>query len=156
MKYQEFRNSKEISQGRKTLYYGGMALMGIGFLLFISVFFTGFSRMGNPMSFIQGPGFMSRGVVGFVMIAAGAVLRGIGARGTAGSGLVLDPEKAREDLSPYTSALGGMARDAMDSFRGQGGAGEKPGEQRVMVRCRSCRALNAEDAKFCSQCGQPL
>jgi hypothetical protein len=154
MKYQEVRDSKEISQGRKMLYYGGMALMAIGFLLFLSVFFTGFSRMGNPMSFIQGPGFMSRGLVGFVMIIAGAVLRGIGARGAAGSGLVLDPNRAREDLAPYTSALGGMARDAMDSFKEQGGQGNDG--QRVMVRCRACRALNQEDAKFCSQCGQQL
>ena len=27
---------------------------------------------------------------------------------------------------------------------------------RVMVRCPSCRGLNAEDARFCSQCGKAM
>ncbi len=153
MSNQKPDNKREISKERKALYYGGMALMGVGFLLFISVFFTGFSRMNSPLSMMEGPGFMSRGIVGIVLIAAGAVLRGVGARGTAGSGLVLDPKKARDDLAPYTDALGGMARDAVDAFKGEG---EPPEEQKVMVRCRACRALNDETAKFCSQCGAAL
>jgi hypothetical protein len=155
MKFQEFRDNKEISKERKILYYAGMALMGIGFLLFISVFFSGVSMMNNPLSFTQGPGFMTRGLIGFVMVAVGAVLRGIGARGAAGSGLLLNPRKAREDLAPYTDALGGMARDAVDAFKGQGSEAPKA-EPQVMVRCRACRALNDENAKFCSQCGAEL
>lgn len=29
-------------------------------------------------------------------------------------------------------------------------------ESGVRVRCRECQALNAEDAKFCSQCGRAV
>lgn len=35
---------------------------------------------------------------------------------------------------------------------GRGGAGAPD----VRVRCPACRALNLEDAKFCSQCGRAL
>lgn len=154
MKYAEFWNRGDISQGRKLLYYGGMVLMAVGLLLFLSVFVSAAVSMGRPMDFAGGPGFMVRGVIGFIMMFIGAILRGVGARGLAGSGVVLDPERAREDLAPYTSAIGGMARDAVDSFKAEGG--EKEEEPLVMVRCRSCRALNREGAKFCDQCGTEL
>ena len=33
--------------------------------------------------------------------------------------------------------------------------GENPKPQ-IRVRCRNCRALNDEDAKFCDECGAKL
>ena len=39
---------------------------------------------------------------------------GIAARGLAGSGVVLDPEKARTDVEPWTRMAGGMVGDALD------------------------------------------
>ena len=62
----------DISEGRKTLYYLGMALMAVGFLLFISVFFTMWS---NPFG---GPSSMGAAPIGFVLIILGSILRGIG------------------------------------------------------------------------------
>jgi hypothetical protein len=41
----------QIPADRKALYYGGMALTGVGFLLFISVFFTGAANFGNFENF---------------------------------------------------------------------------------------------------------
>ncbi len=149
------KDSRLISQGRKNLYYLGIALMVLGFISFFSVFVNGFLAMNDPFPWGSGgPGFMVWGLVGFVLILAGALLRGVGARGLAGSGLKLDPQQAREELQPYTDALGGMVRDAADSFKQEGGTAEE--KTRVMVRCQACRALNDETDKFCGQCGQAL
>ena len=156
MKFSEFKDKKDITPWRKLLYYGGMALMATGLLLFLSVFLSAASVMNSPVSFGEAPGFMTRGVFGFILVFIGAVLRGVGARGLAGSGVVLDPERAREDLAPFTGALGGMARDAVESFREAGGYNGKAEAPQVMVRCRSCKALNREDAKYCDQCGAGL
>ena len=35
-------------------------------------------------------------------------------RGLAGSGVVLDPEKAREDVEPWSRMAGGVVKDALD------------------------------------------
>ena len=154
MKMQEFSSRKDISPQRRALYYTGMVLMGIGVIAFLSVFVRGALGISNMNMFDRGPGFMVWGIAGFILILIGSILRGIGARGLAGSGVVLDPQKAREDLSPYTGAIGGMAKDVVESFREAGGQAEK--EPQIMVRCTSCKALNPENAKYCSQCGQSL
>ncbi len=156
MKYREFKGSKDISPQRKALYYGGMALIGIGLLLFLSGLLSTATGFGNPAAFNIGPAFMLRGIVGIILIIAGGFLRHVGARGLAGSGMVLDPQKAREDLAPYTGAIGGMARDAVEAFKANGGENAGEAEPQVMLRCRRCKALNREDAKFCDQCGGEL
>lgn len=150
----------EIPAERKALYYLGAVLMGAGFLLFISNFFM-IPRdpfMGRGDAF--GSGMAFRGVGGMLLIIAGGFLRSLGARGAAGSGLVLDPQQAREDLEPWARAAGGLVKDALEEVR-PGAAGstlEKPPEavQVVKVRCPKCRTLNDEDARFCKGCGAPL
>ncbi|MHC1786487.1 MAG: hypothetical protein AB9880_05460 [Christensenellales bacterium] len=155
MKYQEFKNNGAITPQRKMLYYGGMALIVIGTLLFLSVFVGMATSFGDFADFSEGSDFMLRGFVGIILIIAGSILRHIGAMGLAGSGVVLDPQRARDDLSPFAGALGGMARDAVDAFKGdKADVGEQAPQ--VMLRCRSCRALNREDAKYCDQCGVEL
>jgi len=67
---------------------------------------------------------------------------------------VLDPEKAREDLEPYSRMAGGMVKDAMDEAAVKLGGGEP--EKVVMIKCRACGKLNDEDAKFCKECAQPF
>ena len=155
MKYQEFRQDKTISPMRKALFYGGMALTAVGLLLFLSVFFSAATSFGNFPAFDMGSGFMLRGTIGIILFIAGGFVRNIGARGLAGSGMVLDPLKAREDLSPYTGAAGGMARDAVDAFR-RAGTDTQREDPQVMVRCRACKSLNREDAKYCDKCGKAL
>ncbi len=98
------------------MYYGGMALIAAGILLFVSTFFTGPDIGGHNDPQPGEPNFweraqerheefgqsmkstMVRALLGMGLMVIGGILMNAGARGTAGSGLVLDPEKARQDL----------------------------------------------------------
>ena len=146
--------SRQISEGRKTAYYLGGVLMGIGGLMFISVFFTAAMHFGDFDNFeAQGRSFAFRAVGGMTLLIIGAIVRGIGAAGLAGSGVVLDPEKARDELEPYTRMAGGMVKDALDEADVH--LGGKP-ERIVMIKCTACGKLNEEDSKFCQECGKQL
>lgn len=112
---------RQISEGRKAAYYLGAVLMVIGLLMFLSVFVSVFSMMGRDEMTIHtdSPGgtfasFGLRAVGGMVLMMIGGALRTLGVRGAAGSGVVLDPEKARDDLEPWTRMAGGMVKDAAD------------------------------------------
>lgn len=144
---------KPISQERKAAYYFGAGLMVLGGLLFLSVFVTAALNFGDFSNFAgQARSAMLRAVGGMVLMFIGGLVRGIGARGLAGSGAVLDPQTARDDLEPYSRQAGGMLKDALDE------AGFKPGasqpEKVVMIKCPACGKLNEEDSKFCQECGQ--
>ena len=146
---------KQISEGRKTAYYVGMVIMVIGFLTFGSVFITGMLHFGDFSNFESDTkSSMARAIIGMVLIAVGGIMRGIGARGAAGSGLVLDPEKAREDLEPFTRMGGGMLKDALNEA--DINLGKSSSEKVIMIKCRNCQKLNEEDSKFCQECGKPI
>ena len=83
----------------------------------------------------------------------GGFVRGIGARGFSGSGVVLDPEKAREELEPYSRMAGGMVKDALDEADVHFGS---KSEKVIMVKCSSCGKLNEEESKFCQECGKQI
>ena len=191
----------QISEGRQAMYYGGMLLMAIGFLLFVSVFFSGFSSGRSPREsvVIVEPGqekFIesTRDIIGIPknarivtsdspnayktepanpivnafwgmgLMVAGAMLMSFGSRGLAGSGVILDPQQAREDLKPWSHMAGGMIDDAATQSqtlsRIAGSMDENTSvhkeEQTVKVRCATCRTLNDEAAKFCDECGAAL
>ena len=57
---------------------------------------------------------MIRAVGGIVLIILGTILRRIGVRGVAGSGVILDPEQARRDVEPWSRMTGGVVSDALD------------------------------------------
>jgi rRNA maturation endonuclease Nob1 len=76
---------------------------------------------------------------------------------------VLDPQRSRKDLEPWSRAAGGMTDDALDEIELAKKLGKKldeptaaAAEPVVKVRCRGCSALNDEKAKFCSQCGAAM
>lgn len=140
---------KEISEERKILYYVGMAVSGIGIILFLSVFV---SFMNPERMFANGSmtAFIGRPFIGILMIAIGNGMRVVAARGVAGSGIILDPKKAREDLSPWSSMAGGMIKDALDETE------IHTKKEIVKIRCRSCSELNDEDSKFCKKCGEKI
>jgi len=142
--------SKELSNNRKVLYYTGNLISVIGFLSFISVFFTAF--LSNPfemMSSSYNP--MAPALIGFFLIILGQFISNIGLKGKAGSGLILDPKQAREDLKPYSSQVGGMINDALEEIDLKNNPKEI-----IKIRCRSCNVLNEEDARFCKNCGSTL
>jgi hypothetical protein len=91
-------------------------------------------------------------------------MRNIAARGKAGSGLVLDPQQAREDVEPWSRMQGGVIKDTLDeaginleqvSKNLMNPATPQP-QKIVMIKCPNCSQLNEEDSKFCQQCGKPL
>ena len=93
-----------------------------------------------------------------VLMILGGIVAGIGRRGLAGSGAVLDPKKAREDLEPYSRMAGGMIKDALDESgiklgQPNAAAPEKIVEKVIMIKCPACGKLNEEDSKFCQECG---
>jgi hypothetical protein len=143
--------TKEISGGRKTAYYIGGAMTLIGVFLFGLPFLLALLHFDNFQSYVKVG--MAWGFGGFALTVIGSIVMNIGARGAAGSGLVLDPKKAREDLEPFTRQAGGMVKDALDEADIHlGGKSEKV----IMIKCKKCSKLNEEDSKFCQECGEPL
>jgi hypothetical protein len=108
-------NMAKITKERKVTYYIGIGMVGIGFILFISVFFSAASFMNDPFGGSGIPPF-TNSVIGMVFMIAGSVVMNIGAKGAAGSGLLLDPDKAREDLKPFNEAKGGMINDVISNI----------------------------------------
>jgi hypothetical protein len=147
--------SRQISDERKTAYYIGMGIAILGAISFGSVFVSAFLHFGDSG---LGPGFGKslalRAFGGMALMILGGAIQGIARRGLAGSGVVLDPEQARDDLEPYTRMVGGMAKDALDEA-GIALGGKEP-ERIIMVKCRACGKLNQEDAKFCQECGKSM
>lgn len=150
---------KQIPPERQALYYGGMALMGLGLLLFLSTFVLFAANFGNFENFEgNARSQMCLSFGGMALMAGGSFLMNIGVKGWAGSGVVLDPEKAREDVEPWTRMVGGVADDALSEVELAKKLGEHlaPQPPLVKVRCRHCQALNDESAKFCNQCAAAL
>lgn len=106
---------RNISDERKGLFYAGRVIMIIGILLFFSVFVTAACNFGNFDNFdARARSSAIRGILGMALAIIGGIMQAIGARGAAGSGVILDPEKAREDLEPWSRMAGGMIMDALD------------------------------------------
>lgn len=149
--------SNKISKERKAIYYIGLVLTIFGVILFMSVFFI---DMMTPDFFGGHSSFIVRPVIGMICMTVGNVLMSIGSKGAAGSGLILDPEKAREDLKPYSSARGGMINDTLENIdmvkdianRNE----ENQSKEVIKIRCKECGTLNDEDAKFCKSCGKEI
>lgn len=149
----------KISAERKTAYYVGNAIALLGVILFVSVFITGALNAGNFTNFegqMRSSGL--RAISGMILIVIGAAIANIGAKGLAGSGVILDPEEAREDLKPYSHQAGGMLSDTLDKANlaeHLGAVAAKP-QQIIMIKCRACEKLNEEDSKFCQECGEKI
>lgn len=155
-----YQNKPTISQNRKTMYYVGMGMALGGFLLFLSTFFSFAGNFGNFDDFAgRGQSMIFRSVTGMVLIMAGAVTMNVGRRGLAGSGIVLDPNQARQEMKPWNQMAGGMAQDALGEVEVVNKLSKKldePNQQLVKVRCKKCQALNDETDKFCGQCGSTI
>ncbi|MDZ4858079.1 MAG: SHOCT domain-containing protein [Candidatus Hydrogenedentes bacterium] len=107
--------NRNVSEGRKAIYYIGGALSIIGVLTFFSVFISAASNFGDFSNFAErGRSQFMRAIIGMGAMAAGGVLMGIGRAGLAGSGVVLDPERGRKDLEPWSRMSGGMLKDTLD------------------------------------------
>lgn len=154
--------ARQIPPERKALYYGGMAASIVGLLLFLSTFVTFAAHFGDFSNFeSNAKSDMFRAIGGMALIMVGGAIMNVAARGFAGSGLMLDPEKARRDLEPWARMSGGLTNDALSEVEPVQRIVEHitSGEQLVevvKVRCGKCRALNEESDRFCGQCGAAL
>src|SRR5262249_852674 len=127
--------------------------------LFLSTFVTFMANFGNFDNFedrARSEGFRSFG--GIVLMMIGGFLMKVGAKGWAGSGMVLDPEKARKDVEPWSRMGGGVVQDALSEVEVVKKLEDRldSPEPQVKVRCQKCQALNDEAAKFCNQCGSAI
>jgi hypothetical protein len=171
-----------IPEGRRLAYYVGKGLTVLGLLVFLSSFVSldcGSRKETNvfpgmdPSSFGKNVVRMqdesrsreTRAITGIILLIAGSVISKIGSRGLAGSGVILDPEKAREDLKPWNKMAGGMLDDTLSEVKPiqkivdhltEEHDAVRTAPQVIKVRCRGCNALNDKDACFCDQCGGQL
>lgn len=123
-----------------------MGLTGIGFLLFVSVFFSAIGFMSRD-PFGSNASIMSaflRAPLGIVLMIAGSLMMRAGSRGLAGSGVLLDPERAREDLEPWARAGGGLVRDALDEADVDLGGKDAPAGLTFDEKLRRLEALRKE------------
>jgi hypothetical protein len=151
--------NKQITPERKALYYGGIACTVFGLLLFLSTFVTGAMNFGNFENFegrVQSE--MCRAIGGMILMMAGGFMMKVGAQGLAGSGVILDPEKARKDVEPWSRMTGGVVQDTVSEIDIVKKVGDRLEERppQIKVRCPKCQALNDETAKFCNQCGASI
>ena len=150
----------KISKERKIIYYIGLGLAILGGVLFVSSFFTVFNGLDSPGFGMGMPSFFKRALVGMICIIIGSFLMNIGSRGAAGSGIILDPEKAREDLRPHNTARGKMINDVASQVDVLNDVKQnivnKTPQQLIKIKCRKCAALNEEDAMFCKACGDKI
>jgi hypothetical protein len=142
----------KIPEERAVLFYIGGGLMIIGALMFFSVFFTG---MSGPRNFGSPPPEFLRAIFGMGLMFVGGICQGIGKAGLAGSGIVLDPKRQREEMKPWSRMAGGMVNDALEQVDVVKSVSAS-GREVIKVRCPHCRTLNDDNAKFCDECGQPL
>lgn len=106
---------RDVGEARKAAYYVGMIMMIAGFLSFFSVFVTGAMNFGDFSNFdSDARSSAMRAVLGMALMIGGGVVRSIGARGLAGSGVVLDPQAARRDVEPWSRMGGGVLKDTLD------------------------------------------
>lgn len=146
----------KITKQRQVTYYIGIVMMVIGFLLFISVFIATARFMNDPFMYEMKPSFTNP-IIGMILMIAGTVVMNIGAKGAAGSGLLLDPEKAREDLKPFSDAKGKMINDVVSNIDIIDNIGKSHVKEEIIkIKCRNCKNLNDEDAKFCKSCGKEI
>jgi hypothetical protein len=150
------RPIRDVSPERKKGYSVGMVMTISGGLLFGMGFLISIVNFGNFDHFestAKGAAFCW--FLGMGLLVAGSVVRNISAKGMAGSGMVLDPQKARKDLEPLSREMGGIVNDALSEVDVTSKLGTKTTEtvQVIKVKCSQCSALNDEDAQFCKSCG---
>jgi hypothetical protein len=142
--WKQTQNPRQVSDGRKVLYYSGIVVSALGMLLFLSNFLIIGGAMNAGASSGPGPGgFMGRALGGMALLVLGQFMRKVGQRGLAGSGLVLDPEQARKDVEPWSRLAGGMVKDGLDEAGFDLGAREKV-ELDFADRLRKLKELHDE------------
>lgn len=115
-------DKRQISDNRKMIFYGGIALQAIGGLFFVgNIIFGAIAPVRMP-SFEDGaPNPYARTIVvailGMGMMLVGGLMTVVGRVGLAGAGFILDPKQARKDVEPWSRMSGGILADTLDEAK---------------------------------------
>jgi hypothetical protein len=136
---------RHVSTERQMLYYAGMFLSVVGALVFFSMFVTAVMGFGDFTGFgDRGRSFGLRAVVGMGMMIVGRMLMNVGKVGLAGSGVLLDPQRARRDVEPWSRMTGGAIGDALDEAGVELGGSTKSDELPFDEKLRRLYKLQEE------------
>ncbi len=104
-------SQNQIPENRRTIYYIGLGMTILAPILCIGA--IGYAALSMGSDSMPNPsGVFVPFIIGMILGGIGASLMSVGAKGLAGSGLKLDPGKAREDLKPWSKMAGGILNDA--------------------------------------------
>ncbi len=167
--------NKDFSPERKAIHGIGTIVRIIGSIMFISVFFIGFSQKNKPKKPWNyskpksnnqwnyprtspkpkpNHGFPKTIIIGFGLVFIGGVLTTLARNGVAGSGLILDAEQERRDLEPVSRIIGGRINDAFMEVNLEGKFPKT--KEIIKIRCLKCESLNDEEDNFCGKCGSKI
>lgn len=150
-----FMPERDIRPERKAVYYTGMAITLLGFLIFLSIFISAALHFGDFSNFDgKAKTVAFRGIGGMLLIIVGGIMMGVGRMGVAGSGIKLDPQQARKDVEPWARMSGGVVKDVLDEAGITFGA-EKDGDDlpfdeklRRLNKLREDRIINQEEFEY--------
>ncbi len=132
-----------ISESRKAAYSFGLVMIVTGVLFCFGAIAYGMLSVATR-NFPNVVMVFLPFLIGMGLFIGGGLLRSIGARGIAGSGLKLDPEEAREDLKPWSRMAGGMLKDAGIDFGRENSAPAPVPEPDFEEKLRKLHRLHAE------------
>ncbi len=139
---------------RQLLHYLGMAIQGVGLLMFASLFLNFARRFGDFNDFDRR--MQTQATIGFLsmaLIVAGKLLCFGVVRGAQYLDWRSDPNHAQPRFTPFTRMKSGTQHDPKDD--GRLPLGRQP-ETIVLLKCRRCGETSGEKAKFCQACGEKL
>lgn len=163
--------SQNISEGRSIVYYLGILVGVVGVIVFFSCFLepmqmtmgsvTDFSQPMGGLEDIFG-GFLTRGILGIILIGAGSFLMHISRSKGAGSGVIPEGSRVRGDFELSSQTRGKMINDTLDQIEDVNAITREVSRpdlneiSMIKVSCQQCHSLNDESAKFCIECGNSL
>ena len=136
-----------ISATRKLLFYAGYLAYGAAVALAVWVACALFEPASYTPSGLRH--VLIGGAIAVALWFVGLFLRRLGVLGLAGSGLLLNPMRARRELEPWSRAAGGLLSSALNEVH----VPREVMREVVKVRCPSCAALNDETSRRCRACG---
>ncbi|MCX7872276.1 MAG: SHOCT domain-containing protein [Verrucomicrobiae bacterium] len=148
-------SEKNIRPERKAVYYIGIAITALGFIMFISVFISSalhFGDFGNFDARVKSMGL--RGIIGIILIIIGGIFSAVGRMGLSGSGIKLDPQQARKDVEPWSRMSGGIIKDALDEagikFDAPDGADDLPFDEKLrrLAKLREEGIITGEEFEY--------
>jgi hypothetical protein len=128
-----------------------IALTGLVFLIVgLADFFRAFGGMGPPRLFWCA-------FVGILLLPVGGMLTSYGYLGRVMRYVAEETAPVGKDTFNYLAEGTREGVQAMAGAIGQGLREDRPGSgSPATVRCPGCNGVLPADARFCSQCGQPL